>query len=223
MNCRSCHFVDEQLETTNYGMRTYTDFARRSPMPAREDGRTVTVRNSPPLVNASVPRNNFFMHADAEFQSLVDLVKGTLTGRNYGWLPGEQALSIAHLARVIREDNGKGNLAQEFGGLSYAVLLTGTDPAIPQEFLLPEEFRLDVLQATDQQIFQAVSKLISAYTENLVFSQDLDGNFNLSPYDVFLELNDLPRQPRKWNPRFHTAKESRKRFNVLNPVVIYNS
>lgn len=97
MNCRNCHLVDEQLETTGYGMRTYMDFARRSPIPAREDGKTVTLRNSPPLVNASLPRNNFFLHADAEFPSLIDLVQGTLTGRNYGWLPGEQAIAMAHV------------------------------------------------------------------------------------------------------------------------------
>lgn len=100
--------------------------------------------------------------------------------------------------RVIREDNGNGNLAQEFGELYYTVLLTGTDPSIPQEFLLPEEFRVDVIQATDQQIFQAISQLIAAYTDQLLFSQDNEGNFNLSPYDLFLEVNDLPRQPGKW-------------------------
>jgi len=41
MNCRSCHFVDElgvEEEIPGYGMSTYTDFARRSPVPAREDG-----------------------------------------------------------------------------------------------------------------------------------------------------------------------------------------
>lgn len=48
INCRSCHFVDEALDTPNYGMRTYSDFARRSPIPAREDGHTTTVRNAPP-------------------------------------------------------------------------------------------------------------------------------------------------------------------------------
>ena len=200
MNCRSCHFVDElgiEEPLAGYGMRTYTDFARRSPVPAREDGKTVTVRNSPPLVNASLPRKNFFLHFDAEFATMVDLVKGTLTGRNYGWLPNEQAEAIAHIAKVVREDNGQGDLAQEFGSLSYTVLLTGTDPTIPEEFLLPEEFRVEVVNATDEQIFLAVAQLISAYTEDLAFSQDEDGNFNLSPYDVFLEKNDLPRQPRK--------------------------
>ena len=208
MNCRSCHFVDElgvDPEIPGYGMRTYSDFARRSPVPAREDGKTVTVRNSPPLVNASLPRKNFFLHFDAEFTTMVDLVKSTLTGRNYGWLPDESPKAIAHIVKIVREDNGQGDLAQEFGGLAYSVLLTGTDPSIPEEFLLPEDFRVDVANATDTEVFDAVSKLIAVYTEDLAFSQDENGIFDLSPYDVFLEKNTLPRQPRKW--------ESEGRYN----------
>lgn len=203
MNCRSCHFVDEigveDDGTTNYGMRTYSDFARRSPMPAREDGKTVTVRNSPPLVNASLPRKNFLQHFDAEFKTLQDLVESTLSGRNYGWIPGERAAAIAHIAKVVREDNGQGDLASsDFEGIPYKRLLTGTDPSLPEEFVLPVEFRVDVAKATDEEIFQAVSQLIAAYTEDLAFSQDDDGNFNLSPYDVFLQTNDLPQQPKRW-------------------------
>lgn len=200
MNCRSCHFVDElgvEEPLPGYGMRTYTDFARRSPVPAREDRHTTTVRNSPPLVNASLPRKHFFLHFDAEFHTMVDLVKGTLTGRNYGWLPGEFAQAVAHIAKVIREDDGQGDLAMEFGGFSYTTLLTGTDPSIPGEFLLPESFRINISQASDRDIFTAVAKLIAAYTEDLAFSQDENGTFNSSPYDVFLTINDLPRQPQK--------------------------
>ena len=202
MNCRSCHFVDEigveEDGSVNYGMRTYSDFARRSPVPAREDGKTVTVRNSPPLVNASLPRKNFLQHFDAEFKTLQDLVESTLSGRNYGWVPGEAAQAIAHVARIIREDDGTSELAREFESLSYSTLLTGTDPNLPDEFVLSEEFRVDVATATDKELFEAVAKLIAAYTEDLAFSQDDDGNFNLSPYDVFLETNNLPQQPRKW-------------------------
>ena len=198
MNCRSCHFVDELLDGPNYGMNTYSDFARRSPIPARKDGKHISVRNAPPLVNAALPRQMFFLHADAEFPTMVDLVKGTLTGRNYGWLSDEQEAAISHIARIIREDSGTGDLAQEFGGLSYRVLFTGTDPSIPQEFLIPEDFRVEVSQATDRQLVQAVSQLIAAYTDQLLFSQDDDGSFNLSPYDVFLEMNSLPRRPDKW-------------------------
>ena len=138
MNCRSCHFVDEQLDAADYGMRTYSDFARRSPIPAREDGHTTTVRNSPPLVNASLPRKKFFLHFDAEFPTMVDLVKGTLTGRNYGYLANEQAEAIAHIARIVLEDDGMGDLASEFENIPYATLLTGTDPTLPEGFVLPE-------------------------------------------------------------------------------------
>lgn len=219
MNCRSCHFVDElgvEEPLQGYGMRTYSDFARRSPVPAREDGKTITVRNSPPLVNASLPRKNFFLHFDAEFTTMVDLVKGTLSGRNYGWIPGEGAMAIAHVAKVIREDNGEGDLASsDFEGIPYKTLLTGTDPSLPEGFVLPKEFRVDVDNATDAQIFQAVSKLIAAYTEDLAFSQDDNGNFNLSPYDVFLAKNGLPQQPRKWESDISYSKRLLRKIKRL--------
>src|ERR1700760_4487457 len=48
MNCRACHIVDEQ-SGAGLGHRTYCDYARRSPIPARTDGLTTTPRNSPPL------------------------------------------------------------------------------------------------------------------------------------------------------------------------------
>ncbi len=55
MNCRSYHFVDDVLKAPGGGMRTYADFARRSPIPARaEDSKTHTPRNSPALVNSSL-------------------------------------------------------------------------------------------------------------------------------------------------------------------------
>lgn len=206
-NCRSCHFVDEQLDVPQYGMNTYSDFARRSPLPAREDGKQTTLRNAPPMVNAALPRPMFFLHADAEFPTMLENVKGTLTGRDFGWLPNEQEIAISHIARIIREDSGTGNLAQEFGGLSYPVLFAGTDPSIPPAFLIPENFRVEVSTATDLQLVQAVSQLISAYADQLLFSQDDEGNYTLSPYDVFLEINDLPRRPDKWeSPHSYTRR-----------------
>lgn len=196
MNCRACHLVDEHAEMPAGGMRTYGDFGRRSPVPAREDGKVTAPRNSPPLVNASLPRpGGLLLHFDAEFGSLPDLVVGTLTGRNSGWLPGERALAVAHVARIINEDDGTGELAQQFGGMPYRTLLAGTDPSIPDDLRLPDEFRLAVDIASYEQIVAAVARIIAAYTVRLIFSQDESGAFNLSPYDVFLERNGLPRQP----------------------------
>jgi hypothetical protein len=195
MNCRACHLVDEQLATPGGGMRTYADFARRSPVPARSDGKTTTVRNSPAMVNATLPRpNGILLHFDAEFASLTDLIIGTYTGRNLGWLPTEAPAAIAHMARIIREDDGKGSLAKKYSSLPFSILLTGTDPSIPDELRIPESFRINVATATDQEIFEAVARLVAAYVESLVFSQDDAGNFNGSPFDVFLSVNGFPRR-----------------------------
>ena len=195
-NCRVCHFVDEHVEAVGGGMRTYGDFTFRSPISNRGDGLSTTPRNSPPLVNASLSRDGgALFHFDGEFATLPDLIKSTFTGRNFGWQPRESDTALAQVARVIREDNGQGELAQEFGSLSYRVVLTGTDSTIPPEFKLPRAFRVDLTRATDRQILDAVAELVAAYTKHLEFSKDEEGNFNLSPFDVFLETNGLPRQP----------------------------
>jgi hypothetical protein len=49
MNCRACHLVDEHVGIPGGGMRTYTDFALRSPIPARGDGK----RTAPPELSAA--------------------------------------------------------------------------------------------------------------------------------------------------------------------------
>jgi hypothetical protein len=197
INCRACHLVDEQLEVPGGGMRTYTDFARRSPVPAREDGRLTAVRNSPPLVNASLPRSGgLLLHFDGEFATLEGLVRDTLTGRNYGWLPGESTLATAHVARVIREDDGSGDLGQAFGG-SYARVLKGTDPALPEELRLRRRFRLNVERASDEKILDTVARLVAAYVRQLEFERSDSDAFVGSPFDRFLELNALPRVPWK--------------------------
>jgi len=58
-------------------------------------------------------------------------------------MPGERTQAIQHIARVIREDDGQGSLAADFGSLSYASVLAGTGP-LPQEFRLKQEFRVSV-------------------------------------------------------------------------------
>ncbi len=197
MNCRACHMVDDVLRAPGGGMRTYTDFARRSPIPARADGKTHAPRNSPPLVNSALDRpGGALFHFDTEFNSMEDLVAATFTGRNYGWLPGERAQAIAYIARVVRGDDGSGVIAQQFDGLPYRILFTGGNPAIPDELRLPPEFRAYIGSGTDQEIFDAVVKVVAAYVKQLLFSeQDDSGNLIRSPFDVFLILNSLPQQP----------------------------
>lgn len=192
MNCRTCHMVDEHAST---GMRTYADFTHHSPVPQREDGRRLTARNSMSLVNISIPReNDTVFHFDGEFNSMEDLVVATLTDRNYGWLPKERNIALKHIAGIIRNDDGKGELAREFGG-SYRKILSGTDADIPEEFRLPETYRADVATASDREILDAIAKLIAAYVTDLAFSRNEQGQYNTSPYDQFLHKNGLPGEP----------------------------
>lgn len=189
MSCRSCHMVDEHKESDQAGMRTYADFARLSPVPAREDGQQTSSRNSQSLVGINTKDDAVFHH-DGEFPSLQALVRATFTGRNMGWLAGEEQQATKHIANIIRHDDGKGELAKEFGG-AYATVLKGKLGSAE----LPEKYRLDVERATDQQILDTVAELVTAYVGSLDFARDEQGHYNGSAYDAFLAKNQLPRSP----------------------------
>jgi hypothetical protein len=196
MNCRVCHLVDELPDPGTTGIRTYADFGARSPIPDRGDGRTHTPRNSPPLVNASIGRDaNFYLHFDGEFPSAEDLVEGTFTGRNFGWLASERTDAVAHIARVVRGDDGSDALALGCYGLSYPTIFAGTSPGIPATCRLPEALRIDMTTATDAEVLHAVASIVAAYMRGLVYQQDQLGRYIGSPFDRFLILNGLPRQP----------------------------
>jgi hypothetical protein len=211
INCRQCHLVEEEETTANEnilpsydtGNRTYCDFAQRSPVPNIGDGRVTTPRNAMPLVDSLLPRSvPMFLHFDGQFATPQDLVVGTLTGRNYGWTPTQYDTAIHHIASVIRNDDGSGQLAQNYGGYSYANVLSG-DPFVSFQYQVLPQYQMQVditdtnnpYYVSDVQIVQNVAALITAYLNTLVFSQDTNGEFNGSPYDNFLILNGLPRQP----------------------------
>lgn len=197
MNCRACHMVDEHRSDPAAGMRSYADFARVSPIPGRGDGEHFTARNTMSMVNITpADKHDVVFHFDGQFNSMEDLVRGTLLGRNYGWLPAETARAMQHIVQVIRDDDGKGELARRFGG-SYRKVLAGTAGEIPAEFRLPKAYRVDVARASDRQIMDIIARLIAAYVDDLHYAQDAQGNYIGSPYDQFLILNKLPRQPRK--------------------------
>ncbi len=197
INCRSCHFVTEFQGVANAGNRTYADFTTRSAIPLTIGGFDHTPRNAMQMVGTFTPHNGpQFIHFDGEFATGEDLVIGTMTGRNFGWAPAEYDAAIAHIARVIREDDGSGQLAADrSNGLSYAILFKGTDSRIPAAMLLPPSLRLDVTTATDMQIVNLVATCIAQYFKDLKFKQDQYLRYDTSPYDLFLNANHLPMQP----------------------------
>lgn len=215
MSCRTCHMVDEHKDTPQAGMRTYADFTRRSPIPSRRDGQKSTVRNSMSLVGVS--NDSAVFHHDGEFASLQDLVRATFTRRNMGWLPGEEKQAVQHIASIIRSDDGKGELAQEFGG-AYATALMGK----VGDAILPEQYRIDVSKATDQEIMDTVAELVSVYVAALDFSRDEQGNYNGSAYDSFLAKNKLPRSPNKSETDNDYTKRLQQAVETLTHVEYVN-
>lgn len=224
INCRSCHFVNEFQDVAGAGMRTYADFATHSPMPRTQpNGFDHTPRNSMQMVDSFADRSGAtFLHFDGEFASGEDLVVGTLTGRNFGWLPSQFTEAVAHVADVIRKDNGSGQIAADrLSGLSYSVLFKGTDPRIPKDLLLPPSQRLDVSTASDIQIVNEVALCMTTYMKDLLFQRDSFGRYIGSPYDNFLRVNHLPAAPLAGESKAAYNLRLAKQINALkNPIYI---
>ncbi|HET7922833.1 MAG TPA: hypothetical protein VFM15_08785, partial [Gammaproteobacteria bacterium] len=199
VNCLQCHLVEQQLDTPGGGMRTYADFAPRSPLPARPDDPAfpkTKSRNSEAFVDSVFHGNvDQLLHWDGEFSDTQQLVYATLTSQDFGWLLSEHQQAVHQIAQVIRNDNGAGSLARDYDALPYRTVLSCTDQQIPAGLKLPSQYCIDVAHASDEQLAQAVSKLIAAYVDSLTFFQDDNGEYNGSPYDQFLIDNDLPRAP----------------------------
>ncbi|MBM4269499.1 MAG: hypothetical protein FJ144_23330 [Deltaproteobacteria bacterium] len=217
MNCRHCHLGSDFLPDIPLAGRTYGDFSRFSEIPARNDGHTQTPRNSPLMVGLSLPREvPMLLHYDGEFASFEDLVVDTMTGRNFGWLPDEVPTATAHIAKVIREDEGVNpryityfSGKSEGHGVPYRVILAGTDPDLPADLRIPHEYRIDVEKASDEEILWAVAKLMRAYSDSLRFGTKNTFREQGSPYDAFLVKNGLPTRPASGETEIEYARRLR--------------
>ena len=137
-----------------------------------EDDRTLTPRNSPPLVNASLARPDFLLHFDGQFSS--------------GRASGDRHFDRPQLRMALgRRRRGpwrmwRGSFAMTTEPARWppttihcriGKLLRGEAEMFPLELKLPKAYRLDVDRATDAQIMNAVAKLINAYVASLAFSK----------------------------------------------------
>ncbi|HKP13377.1 MAG TPA: cytochrome c peroxidase, partial [Blastocatellia bacterium] len=163
-SCAHCHQSDEDPER----LHAFTDSFTRSWVPWRAgDPRREGVRNAPTLLDVTaMPR----LHFDGEFASLEDLVRGTLAGRNYGWLPGEETEARRQVYQVLLDGAGA-----EAGAVAYA-----------KQF--KEAFGVELERLGPEQAMNLVGKAVTAYMRTLRSAQD-------SPYDRFLQANGLDSRP----------------------------
>jgi cytochrome c peroxidase len=222
-SCISCHQVDAGFdEITGVGMRSYSDFTAQTNIPFRtEDNNTVTLRNTPSLLGiGSRHATSRFSHWDGEFHDHSETVLGNFTGRNMGWLKGEKEEALRNIVKIIKEDDGTSELAQEFGG-SYKKLFLGVDPSIPEELRLDKNDRLNITTASDKKILSKVTQLVTAYMDDLNFEVDEKGEFIGSPYDQFLIANKLPRSPRQGESlESYQEKLRTKMSKIKKPVFV---
>lgn len=229
ISCRHCHLGDDFIRSEPLAQRTYCDFSSRSDIPRRHDGQTQTIRNTPAMVDLGLPSEvPLLLHFDGEFASVEDLVMGTLTGRNMGWGLDEHAVAVAHIARVVREDTGINArfVRDDRGrGIPYGKAFMGLDSSFPTHLRIPQQYRIDVRTASDTEILLAVGRFIHAYVDSLRFGYEAAYREAVSPYDRFLQLNNLPAGPNEgesaleYSRRLLKLIQGRKKFFwVLDPL-----
>lgn len=184
-SCSHCHQFDEDPA----GLRAYADSFNRSWLSTRsQDPRRLALRNSPTIFDAAqMPR----LHYDGEFASLEDLVKGTLSGRVLGWLPGEEAQAFERARTVVLNDKGEGVAAE------------GT---YRDQF--KKAFGVELEKLNRDETVTLVAKAVADYCRTLNTRQD-------SAYDRFVELNKLERQPASGESGKDFAKRLLSSINSL--------
>lgn len=162
-SCAVCHNLDEDPQ----GTRAFTDFFNRSWVPFRfEDPRRLGVRNSPTLFDvARMP----LLHHDGEFKSLEELVAGTLSGRNLGWLPGEEEQAFNQVQAVLLADKGGAK-----------------EPPYREQF--KTAFSVELESLSRDQMIGLVSKAVADFMRTLNSKQN-------APYDRFAKANGLESSP----------------------------
>ncbi len=162
-SCSDCHLYDQDPQ----GMRAYADFFNRSWVSSRTgDQRRLGLRNAPTILDvAKMPQ----LHYDGEFSSLEALVKGTISGRPMGWMPGEETEAFNHARSVVLNDKGM-------------------TPAGAYRDQFQKVFNVDVTTRGRDEIVNLIAKAVAEYCRTLKTHKD-------SAYDQFVALNKLDHGP----------------------------
>jgi cytochrome c peroxidase len=175
-SCSHCHLFDQDPQ----GLRAYTDFLARSWVSWRSgDPRRDGLRNAPTILDsAEMP----LLHYDGEFESLEDLVKGTLSGRTLGWLPGERDQAFQLVRRVVNGEAGEGPAKKETYRSQFR-----------------KAFGVELSRLGVDETIELVARAVSDYVRTLRTRRN-------SPYDAFIRTNALEAGPLENEPAQVFAK-----------------
>ncbi len=177
-SCSTCHLVDQMSDLPIKLVFTYNDPFARSPQPYRFKRNSFTHRNSMNMV-ASMIHADQPLHWDGEYFSAEELTCDGLTGRNLGWALDEYGMAVAHIASVIKADNGQYDSQQS--ALAYRQVFA--------------QLGVNVTESSDSDILKSVCEMISHYMKDIDFSKDSFGRYQGSAYDQFLIKNNIASSP----------------------------
>jgi cytochrome c peroxidase len=186
VSCKSCHLVDEQLKEK--GMRGYTDFQKRTPVPFRAGDKEpyqFTHRRTQQMINIAGDNISAspVYHWDGEFNagnehvSLIKLIEKTFTSRNMGWRSGEAVTANTLRLRFILESEGiiaGGEGEGEEKKLSYIEQYCNSLGMTKQQFF----------SLSGEEILYIANEAIAFYIENIRSDTE-------SPFDLFLIENGI--------------------------------
>lgn len=179
-SCSNCHMFDQDPQ----GMRAYADFFNRSWVSSRaQDRRRLGLRNSPTIFDVDeAPR----LHHDGEFSSLEELVKGTISGRPMGWLPGEEPQAFELARAIILNDSGAEAYRNQFKAA----------------------FNVEVDRLGPNEAVDLIARALAGFIRTLKTRKD-------SHYDKFIEANRLESKPAPGEDGKAFARRLLARVNAL--------
>ena len=184
-SCSSCHLYSEDPEK----IHAFTDSFARSWVPWRSnDPRRDGLRNTPTLFDVAEMAQ---LHFDGEFRSLEDLVKGTMSGRTYGWLPGEQGDAIQQIYQAVMNNTESDN---------------ARDGSYRDQF--KKAYGVDLEKLNKEDVINLIARAVSDYLRTLKSTKT-------SPYDKFVRMNGLEIGPAQNETAADFAKRMLARISDL--------
>ena len=210
LSCKSCHMVDEKLNEK--GMRGYTDFSKRTPVPFRngdENPYQFTHRRTQQMINVAGKNisSTSAYHWDGEFESenehdaLLKLIAKTFVSRNMGWRDGEEGKANTLRLRFILDESKTAAGNDEEPKPTYIEYYCKAFGLTKPEF-----FKL-----SGEEILHLCNEAIAIYVENI--KSDID-----SPYDIFLKENGV-ENPNETDINFLKEFLKKKDFKFVSKVV----
>jgi cytochrome c peroxidase len=184
-SCSSCHLYGEDPER----IHAFTDSFARSWVPWRSnDPRRDGLRNTPTLFDVAEMAQ---LHFDGEFKSLEELVKGTMSGRTYGWLPGEAGDAFQRIRQSVVNDAG---------------INKATYSSYRAQF--KKAYAVDLEKLSEEEVVNLIARAVSDYLRTLKSART-------SPYDKFVRMNGLDSGPARNETAADFAKRTLARISDL--------